>query len=474
MSGLTQYGFQIKTFEQVKLEIETTMQDSFGSINLSESSVFSQLIGIFAEREALIWQAALGVYSSLYPDTATGFSLDGVCQLSGITRLDATATKVVGELTGINQTLVFKDSEASALGVPTTFMLVKDTIISNDQAREINIEVTDINQIVYDITINGETSTYIATLGANEFTIMTALIADITLNSPEVTASIVNNFLNVRSNVADQMSIYISPGLSIVDVTVDGNFIASTKGLIALPANSLHTIQTPTSGWLAINNRLAGATGRNRETDDELRLRRNKSLKLPGGASVEAITARLSNVTGVSSVKVIENTTFAVDSGMRPPKSFEALVLGGLDQDIGDTIWAAKAAGIESYGNIAVTIIDSTGRNQIVHFSRPVPLYIYVKVTLTLATSGGYPLDGDSRITNGIVNQINVIGVGQDVIYQSFYQSVYSIPGIVTATIEIGGSLVVGPPPPLTAANVIVGATQIPVSDMTKINIVKI
>jgi hypothetical protein len=60
--------------------------------------------------------------------------------------------------------------------------------------------------------------------------------------------------------------------------------------------------------------------------------------------------------------------------------------------------------------------------------------------------------------------------VGEDVVYQSLYQSIYSVPGITAAVIQIGGSLV-ETPPTLSSANVTVGASQIAVSDITKITV---
>jgi uncharacterized phage protein gp47/JayE len=67
---------------------------------------------------------------------------------------------------------------------------------------------------------------------------------------------------------------------------------------------------TPVAGWQSLTNFEAGLTGRNIETDAELRARRALSIRVTGAATVEAIRSRiLQEVPGVTSVLVFENVT---------------------------------------------------------------------------------------------------------------------------------------------------------------------
>ena len=87
-------------------------------------------------------------------------------------------------------------------------------------------------------------------------------------------------------------------------------FLSQDFGPIAAPINTLTEILTPISGWISINNLKAGVTGRFIETDAELRIRRNNSLRLLGAGTVESIRARLlQQVPGVISALVFENRT---------------------------------------------------------------------------------------------------------------------------------------------------------------------
>jgi uncharacterized phage protein gp47/JayE len=473
LSGLTVNGFLIKTFEEINDEVKTKLQDSFGVINLDESSVFSQFSGIYSEREALIWFALGALYNSLDPDTASGFSLDNIAAYTNITRQNATYTTTQAQLTGINQTLILENSEATATGVNAVFKLDNEVSISNDRAVSINIEVVDITLTVYKINVNGTLIEYPKVPGDGVTEIIFGLITLINLVFTNVEATNVNNILNIRSLDSNLLSVYVVDGLSIFDVTVLGNFTSDTLGFIPLPANALNKIQTPIVGWKSVNNPLAGITGRNIETDNELRIRRLLSSKI-GGSTPEGIRARVLNVPGVTSCKVIENRLLVPDADGRPGNSFETLVLGGVDLAVATAIWLASPAATATFGTVSVTIIDSSGDNQIIKFSRPAKVYIFVTVTITLDTSGSYPTEGDSVIIDGINNQINMLTVGQDVIYQSLNTSIFSVPGISSAVITIGGTLVEGTPPVQSSANVIISNTQTAVTDITKINIIKI
>lgn len=461
---LTPTGLDIKTFDEVKASIESALISKFGTINLSDSSVFSQFSGIFAEREALLWQALEEVYNSFYPDTATGASLDGVCQLIGVTRLASTATIVDVMITGRNQVVITTGSEATALGINATFANIADVLITNENCLSINIDVTNTALLSYKVTINN--IEYTVAGGTLDF-IIDSLVTAINTSGQTFTAIKFNGKLEISTSDGNFIKVYVSSGLMIDIIATKGKFISTTKGAVELPINSLVNIQTPISGWIAITNEVAGLTGRNLETDNELRIRRAQSLRLAGAGTIDAIRARISNVEGVQQVTINENTTnTTVD--LLPPHSFEALVLGdsATNENIGNAIWTTKPAGIQSYGDISVIVQDVVGNLQEVKFSRPTKLFIYVDIELVKTAL--YPSDGDTKIINGIVKQVNKLNVGETLVYQSLYDSVYSVAGITSAIIKIGGTIT-NVPPAVASINITATSRQIPVTDIAKI-----
>lgn len=91
--GLTLQGFIPKQQATIITEIQSALQAAFGtSINLLPRSVFSQIVGIFSEREALLWQLGEAVYASQYPAGAEGTSVDNILALNNLKRLAARAT----------------------------------------------------------------------------------------------------------------------------------------------------------------------------------------------------------------------------------------------------------------------------------------------------------------------------------------------------------------------------------------------
>ena len=109
-------------------------------------------------------------------------------------------------------------------------------------------------------------------------------------------------------------SINVGLNLQITQTTSPVPFLAQNYGPIAAPAGSLTEILTPVAGWQSLTNLDAGITGREQETDAELRLRREQSLHSLGAATVEAIRSRLlQEVPNVVSVTIFENVTMTQD-----------------------------------------------------------------------------------------------------------------------------------------------------------------
>ena len=106
--GITPDGLVIKTLADIDAEIDTALRATFGAqINTSAQSVFGQLKGIFAEREALLWELLSDLYNAQYPATSEGVSLDLAAALTGHVRLPARASRIEEvELSGTAGTIV--------------------------------------------------------------------------------------------------------------------------------------------------------------------------------------------------------------------------------------------------------------------------------------------------------------------------------------------------------------------------------
>lgn len=245
----------------------------------------------------------------------------------------------------------------------------------------------------------------------------------------------------------------------------DAQARALETGAVLALAGTLVNIDTPVSGWASVTNPTDGETGRPVESDPQLRLRRLQSLSVTGAGTVEAIRARLlQQVEDVTAVTIIENRTDTVDAEGRPAHSFETVVSGGVDQEVGDLLWQVKPAGIETTGEVSVNVEDSQGELQYISFSRPIQVFVWVRVTLTPNGVGTFPADPEDATKDAIVEYGDTLGVGDNVIYQALFGPVYeAVPGIESLTIEIAtGDAETAPAPgDFQAANISVLSNEV-------------
>ncbi len=227
-------------------------------------------------------------------------------------------------------------------------------------------------------------------------------------------------FVSVESDV-------ISGGSVSIDME------SEEYGPILAPAGELTEIVTPIGGVTSVTNALDAAVGSNVETDAAFRIRRAGLLREQGEATIAAIRADLLALTGVTEVTIFNNPTDATVDTI-PPHSFEAVVLGGADQDIFDEILDSSPAGIQSHGDQIGSSNDVMGDPQTVKFTRPDEVLMYAEISVTV--NDDYPVDGDDQIKQAIVDYWESFEkrLGKDVITNAFYGVVYAIPGVEEVT----------------------------------------
>lgn len=191
-------------------------------------------------------------------------------------------------------------------------------------------------------------------------------------------------------------------------------FEGEVEGPLFAVAGTL-LIVTPVTGWLSATALADATLGRLDETDPELRLRREQELHTPGSGTVPGLYTALSQLAGVLSVAVYDNDSDFPDDDGRPPHSVEAVVQGGDDDLIAETIWANKTGGGQLVGDEEVDIVDSQGRTRTIKFNRPTPLLVYLAIDIVVGA--GYPADGDTQIKQHVEDWSHTaIRVGGDVV----------------------------------------------------------
>lgn len=269
------------------------------------------------------------------------------------------------------------------------------------------------------------------------------------------------------------------------EVTIDstGTAIAEIVAVEAgssgnVSANTITEIVNPISGLDSVKNPNPSQGGRNRETDSELRLRYEDSLDRPGGSTANSIRANILERTEASNCLVLENVNNidnANGNGL-PAKSFEAVVLGGVNQDIAESIFEKKPAGMEAYGGISNIITDDAGLEKTVAFSRATKVDIYVSADIE--TNSNYPSGGDNQVIDEIIDYIGGINtegdsvtglnIGQDVIRNKIISLVYNIDGVFDVN-----SLTIGvDSTSLSANNISIGFREVSRSETSFIEVI--
>lgn len=212
----------------------------------------------------------------------------------------------------------------------------------------------------------------------------------------------------------------------------------ATLGDILAPINTITSIQTPTLGWQTVTNPAISTVGQVVESDSILRTRQEISVAYPALAVTQAVLAAVSNVVGVSKVKLYENFTNATDSNTLPPHSICIVAIGASDLEIANAIGSRKTAGTGTYGTTSIPI--SLGNTvTVIDFYRPTIKTLQLTINITALT--GYTSLIGIDIKDKLVSYISGLDIGEPLYYTTLIQqavgTTYHLTSL-TAGIDMG------------------------------------
>ena len=462
-NGLSNLGLNIPSFKEIKDEIEASIVSQLGAVDFEVPSILGTFTSIFAERELSIWEQVQNVYNSFFVDTATDISLDYVVASNLLTRLQPTNTKALCQVTGTNFTNITQGSQIKLVNDEIVFTISSPITINNENCISIAIDIIDMSKANYTITISDKLISYNTQIDDTKIIVLTALASVINLGDYGVTAALVDGILIVTSKQPNiSFSCYVTAAMEFESVTANALFICNTLGNVAAPSHSLTRIQTPIQGWISVDNLVSGLTGRNLETDVELRLRHQNSLNIGGASTSPAIQSRILQVQGVTSVQVISDVI---------NHTINTIVMGGEDLGVASMLQLVRPAGIKLIGNKQISVTDSTG-TYMINFTRPDTMYIFIKIRLTVDNT--FNPDSKATISSKIIDFINKLGVNNQVTYQALFVSIYSVPGVTSAEVLIGGTLNSEVEPALGTNNIAISSSQVAFTNASFITITQI
>lgn len=468
---LTKTGLDIQPLAEIKSEIEEALRASFGpQINLQAQSVFGQNVGITSERESLIQELAEDIYNSQYPDSASGISLDNVLSITGLVRLAALASRIIGQaLFGTATTLIPAGTQFSINGDP-------DKVFSSDSEVTLIAGTDEIQDITFSATptggsfkldYNGEiTAAILSSEGAAEVQAALRALTNTSTTGITVSGSFAAGFTITFAGddgkqeqpilIEDSNTLTNGGAVTItIAETTPGvyqgqvNCTALDTGPTSVAEKALSVIDNPISGLTRVFNPAVATIGRDRERDAEAKIRRGQRLQISVAGPTAAIDNNIFKLndeidkTTIKYAHTFENISEDnPDSRGIPKNAFESFVYltagaTDRDQEIAQAIFNSKPAGIQPHGDISKTVQDAEGLDHTIKFSRPtvVPIYLILDLTVTSA----YPSDGDTQVEDVMVVWGSGLGVGKDVIvFPSLVAQLDAIPGITDIVVKIG------------------------------------
>lgn len=162
-------------------------------------------------------------------------------------------------------------------------------------------------------------------------------------------------------------------------------FRSQNLGLVQPTIGTITNQVTKVLGVTSVINSVAPTTlGEAQETDEQFRIRRNRSTATKGQNNLDALEGHLLDLDGVSDVRIWVNQSGTTDSTGTPPWTVWIIVEGGANSDIASLIYE-YSCGLPTRGEISIDVLSVSGQIFPTKFDRanPVPLYIRFDFKLT-------------------------------------------------------------------------------------------
>lgn len=215
--------------------------------------------------------------------------------------------------------------------------------------------------------------------------------------------------------------------------------VAEDFGALEADAATVTNPVTIVIGVLSVTNPAAATTGREEETDAELRTRRNRSLVTPATSTTGGLFTALADITGVTDLAIYENDQDTLDAVLNiDPHTLWCIVEGGEVADIVETIAKNKTGGTGLKGGTSSTYTEELTKPDgtpytIIHtmyFDRPTTVDLYVELTVE-------GVDGAFVDTDAIKAALVALdfSIGASLSAADLYRTVYSVADNFTATL---------------------------------------
>lgn len=225
---------------------------------------------------------------------------------------------------------------------------------------------------------------------------------------------------------------FIRQNVTVPAGTTAVTFFAQNFGKVTGLVADTFTQLTPEPGVLSIVSDTEAVVGRDEETPEEFRQRRNRSLENPATGSTGAIFAKIAQLPGVTDLNIDENDTKIDDEATGiPANSVWLVVEGGAISEIIAVMVKQKGGGTGTKGDITgrftETLIRPDGSTLLIahelQFDRPIYKPLQVRLTARRKLTND-PVDTDT-LKQALAARI--MHIGESVDANEFYENGYGV-----------------------------------------------
>lgn len=208
------------------------------------------------------------------------------------------------------------------------------------------------------------------------------------------------------------------------NVVIDSSGVTYTvvtcrkAGAVSALAGDITQIETPTYGWISVENEVAAVLGNTEETDAQLRERQTISTANPSQTMLAGTKGAIAALKNVFRYAVYENDT-NVESVTEdnphglPAHSVTCVVEGGTDEDVAEAIFLHKGIGCYTHGDVVVEYTDQNDYINRIRFFRPDYKDVFVKVVIKKYT--GYISSMTTKVREAVYEYLAALTIGSDV-----------------------------------------------------------
>lgn len=490
MAGLTSTGFEVKTAVEIVNDMNEDYEAKWGSKFDVNADVIGQYSAQNASEIALTWEAIAGLYNALNPDSNSGVMQDFTSNIIGVRRLGGASASLPSVLVKGKHAATASTTNLIVSHLSEQYSPANPLTISSSDSFWWKLEVTGPTLItsltfqssnsVADIVVGlilTDTEEQIATKIATGFNAaQTAGGSDVFIaEAVDIGGTwFVEIRLVLENGVPEEVTETTNGSIDFIDYGTIARFTSILESPVTVPLLTELNIDLPPSDITGAFNIEAGLAGRNTETAAELRVRRNQSFSNSGGGSLDAIIGKVGDISGVTNVSGIQNVTKVVDANGLPASSFQIIVSGtATDEEIASTILASGPAGIETHGDIATIVLDSSSNPVSIEFSRTVIAYVSINVVYTLFDEGEASDLVIDEIKNALMNIAGVRSSGGVDLLPAVYEGAImaNVAGLESATVTFNVSNVIEANPVYSSGRQVINNLQIPEFDADRIQV---